>query len=160
MSDAIRVNNNQFSWGSIVVRVDGEPFFGFTALSYSDKRERVHAWGMGRHHAPRGRSRGKYTVENAKLTGWKSSVQALRDFLSAKSSDGKSYGDVVFQVVAQYVEFDELPCTVEIVDCVWAANSTSEEESADPLKEEFEIMPMLIRRNGATLFDSSGEGPK
>ena len=56
MADAIRVNDTQLSWGSIRCIIDGEPYFGFTAISYADKRERVKAYGMGRHHAPRGQN--------------------------------------------------------------------------------------------------------
>jgi|SoiMethySBSTD1v2_1073268.scaffolds.fasta_scaffold00774_47 hypothetical protein len=155
MADAIRVNGNQYGWGSIILKIEGEAFYGFTAVSHSQKRERTKAYGMGKHHAPRGRPRGKYTVENAKLTGWKSSVQAARDALAAKSATGKNYGDVVFQIVIQYVEDDESPITEELVDCVWAADSTSHDESPDPLKEDFEVDYMYAKRNGATLFDNS-----
>ena len=155
MSDSIRVNGNQLSWGSITLKVLGEAFTGFTAISYSDKRERVKAYGMGRAQAPRGRSRGKYTADNAKITGWKDSVSALREFLASKSDNGANYGDVTFQIVIQYVEDDETPQTVELCDCVWAANNTSEDESPDPLKEDFEADVMFIRRNGMTLYDNS-----
>jgi hypothetical protein len=159
MSDAIRVNGNQFSWGSIILKLDQEPFYGFTGITYADKRERVKAYGMGRHHAPRGRSRGKYTIEPAKLTGWKSSIQAFRVQLAARSANGQSYGDVEFQAIVQYVEFDETPMTVVLERCVWAGNSTSDEENPDPLKEEIELDTMLIRRNGLVLFDSSQGSP-
>ena len=97
MSDPIRVNENQHSWGSIILKLDYEPFTGFTAIAFADKRERVKAYGMGRHHAPRGRSRGKYTIEPVKLTGWKGSVAIFREQLAARSVDGSSYGDVEFQ---------------------------------------------------------------
>jgi len=162
VADLIRVNGNQHSWGSIVLKVGGERFFGFTAISYSDKRERVIAYGMARHQAPRGRSRGKYTIEPVKLTGWKGSVQALRDQLANFAVDGVSYGDVEFEIVVQYVEADptgETPMTVELERCVWTGNSVSEEEGPDPLKEEIEINCMLIRRNGLTLFDNSLGSP-
>jgi hypothetical protein len=155
MADAIRVNGNQHSWGSIIIKVDGDAFYGFTAMSHGEKRERTKAYGMGRHHAPRGRSRGKYSTENAKITGWKGSVQDLRAALAAKSKDGKSYGDVVFQVVAQYVEDDDSPITEELIDCVWVADTTSHDESPDPLKEDFEIDYMYAKRNGLTLFDNA-----
>lgn len=153
--DPVRINGNQLSWGSIKVKVDGESFFGFTSLSYGDKRERVKAYGMGKHHAPRGRSRGKYTVEPVKLTGPKSTVQALRERLAAKADDGASYGNVEFEIVAQYIEADELPITVEIERCVWMTNTSSEEENPDPLTEDIEIDAMKIRRNGAVLFDET-----
>lgn len=159
MSDQIRVNGNQLSWGSIVLKLDQDVFTGFTSISFADKRERVKAYGQGRHHAPRGRSRGKYTIEPVKLTGWKGSVQIFRKQLAARSADGKSYGDVEFQVIVQYVEADETPLTVAIERCVWAGNSSSDEESADPLKEEIEIDAMLIRRNGLVLFDASQGSP-
>jgi hypothetical protein len=156
MSDQVRVNGNQFSWGSIVARIDGEPYTGFTKVSFADSRERVKAYGMGRHHAPRGRSRGKYTVDPVTLTGWTRSVQDLRDALAAKASDGNSYGDVVFQIVVQYEErIGDAPITIELEDCVWMKSSTSNEESADPLTEDIEIDCLRIRRNGKVLFDET-----
>ena len=159
MSDLIRVNGNQMSWGSIKLKLDQDVFTGFTAVSFADKRERVKAYGMGRHHAPRGRSRGKYTIEPVKLTGWKGSVQIFRTQLAARSADGVSYGDVEFQIIVQYVETGENPLTVAIERCVWAGNSSSDEENPDPLKEEIEIDAMLIRRNGLVLFDASQGSP-
>jgi hypothetical protein len=155
MSDAIRVNGNQHSWGSIIFKVEGDPFYGFTAIAWGEKRERVVAYGMGRHQAPRGKSRGKYSTENAKVTGWKGSVQALREALAAKSNNGKNYGDVTFQGVIQYIEEDDLSVTEELIDCTWAATSTAHEESADPLKEDFEIQFLYAKRNGLTLFDNT-----
>lgn len=159
MADQIRVNGNQLSWGSIKVKLDGEVYYGFSSLAYGDKRERVKAYGMGKHQAPRGRSRGKYSTDPVKLGGPKASVQALREALAAKSADGVSYGDVEFEVIAQYFETSELGITVQCERCVIVANSSTEEESADPLKEEIELDTMMIRRNGLTLFDSSEGTP-
>ena len=154
--DTIRVNGNQYSWGSIVLKVDDETLYGFTGLSYNQKRERTKAYGAGAHHAPRGRSAGKYSAE-AKLTGWRGSMQALRAKLAAKASDGASYGNVEFQIVAEYVSNDgsEEPITVEVVDCVIASEDISDEEGPDPLKEEIGIDCMYIKKNGLTLFDNS-----
>jgi len=154
MSDDLRVNGNQVSWGSLTVKVDGARLFGFTAISFADSRERVKAYGMGRAQAPRGRSRGKYATEPVGLTGWKVAIQALRKSL-ADAGDGVSYGDTVFQIVLQYTEGEEAPITVEIEDCVFTKNTTSDEEGADPLKDEIEIDCMRIRRNGLVLFDAS-----
>lgn len=157
MADQIRVNGNAFSWGSIVLKLDGERFYGFTGITYADKRERVKGGSLGRHQAPTRRSRGKYTTDPVKLTGWKSSIQAFRLGLALRSGNRLSYGDVEFETLVQYVESQdssELPMDVQITRCVWAGNSATDEESADPLKEEIEIDPMLIIRNGLTLFDS------
>jgi hypothetical protein len=160
MSDLIRVNGNQMSWGSILLKLDQDVFTGFTGISFSDKRERVKAYGMGRHHAPRGRSRGKYTVDPVKLTGWKKSIHIFRAQLAARAKDSKSYGDVEFQIVVQYVEEGDDPAlTVVIERCVWSGNSSTDEESADPLKEEIEIDAMLIRRDDLVLFDASQGSP-
>lgn len=154
MADEIRVNGNQHSWGSITVKVNEERYFGFTGISFSDSRERVKAYGMGRHHAARGRSRGKYATEPVGITGWKGSIQTLRQAL-ADAGDGESYGDTVFQVVVQYVEDDDTPITVELEDCVLTKNTTTDEEGPDPLKDEIEADCMRIRRNGLVLFDNS-----
>jgi hypothetical protein len=89
-----------------------------------------------------------------KLTGWKASVQQLRQELALQSLAPGGYGDVEFEIDVQYIEADEMPIQVLIERCVWAGNSTSDEESPDPLKEEIEIDCMLIRRNGLVLFDS------
>lgn len=159
MSDAISVNGNQLSWGSITCKIDGSPFHGFIGITYADARERVKAYGMGRHHAPRGRSRGKYTVENSKLTGWKGSIQQLRQELAARALDGVSYGDVEFQVTISYFEDDDMPILIELNRCVIVKNSSGDDENADPEKEEIELDVMSIRRNGLVLFDSSEGAP-
>ena len=154
MSDEIRVNGNLYSWGSITLKINDERFFGFTAISYADSRERVKAWGMGRHHAPRGRSRGKYDTEPVSLTGFKGSVQQARKAL-ADTGDGESYGDVEFQILVQYIEEDETEINDELDRCVWTKNTSSNEEGPDPLTDEIELSCLLIRRNGLVLFDNS-----
>lgn len=159
MADQIRVNGNMLSWGSISIKLDGERFHGFTKVNYADSRERVKAYGMGRHHAPRGRSRGKYSTDPVVIGGPKGSVQELRQALAARSIDGRSYGDVEFDVVVQYVESDDTPITVEIERCVWTKNTEQHEEGPDPLNEDFECDAHLIRRNGLVLFDESQGSP-
>lgn len=159
MSDELRINGNAHSWGSITVKVAEERFYGFTAISYGDSRTREKVYGMGRHHAPRGRTRGKYEVEPVSLTGPKSTMQALRQSLADKSDDGVSYGDVEFEIVVQYIERDETPITVDLEDCVLTGNTSDESEGAEALMEDVEIDCMRIRRNGLVLFDESEGSP-
>lgn len=159
MADEKRINGIQVSWGSIKVKIDGETFTGFTSLTYGDKLETTMAYGMGKHHAPRGRSRGKYVTDPVKLGGPPSSVEALRQALAAKSTDGQSYGQVEFLIVAQYTEDNEPPMTVELERCRYVATVENREESAEVLKDEVEISTMLVRRNGLTLCDSSEGTP-
>lgn len=156
MPDQIRVNGNVLSWGSITLKLGEERFTGFTAISYGDGRERVKVYGMGRSHRPRGRTRGKYTTEPVVVTGYKTSLQAFRQALADRAG-GNSYGDVEFQIVVEYTEADETPITVEIEDCTWTKNTSSESESADPLLEDAEFDCILIRRNGLVLFDNAEE---
>jgi hypothetical protein len=154
MGDQIRVNGNQFSWGSIILKVKSERIYGLTSVAFADKRERSYAYGMGRHHGPRGRSLGKYTPDPVKLGGWKRTIQDIRELLASASLVGETgYGDTQFEVDVQYIEPDEATIQVVIEGCVWTGSTTSDEESPDPLKEEFECSPMLIRRNGLVLFD-------
>src|SRR6478609_2010833 len=153
MADQIRVNGNICSWGSITLRVLDEVFTGFTGLTYADKRERTKVYGMGKHHAPRARTRGKYSIEPVKLKGPKSTMHALRVKLASLSPDGNSYGDTLFHINAQYIEEFEPEMYVDIERCVYVGTSSSEEENPDPLMEEIEIDAMAIRRNGMTQFD-------
>ena len=159
MADRIRVNDNTYSWGSIYFKVDDERFYGFTEITYGDKRERAKAYGMGRHHAPRGRTAGKYIPDVVKIKGHRASFQALRDKLAAQASDGKSYGSVEFQGLVQYIEPGDGEMTVELDRLVWTSESSTDTESSDPLMEEAEFDVMLIRRNGLSLYDQSEGEP-
>jgi len=155
MSDKIRVNGNVLSWGSIVLKLDGDRFYGFNSITFAHKRERVKLYGMGSHQAPRGRSRGKYSTDPVKLGGPPSSFEIFRQALADRSDDGISYGDVEFQITVEAVELDETPLLVRVDRCVITGESNNYEESGDPLKEEVEIDCMKIIKNGKTLFDSS-----
>lgn len=159
MADEIRVNGSQVSWGSIKCKIAGELFTGFNLIAYSDKLEVVHAYGMGKHQAPRGRSRGKYVVDPTKLGGPPASMEALRTKLASLASDGSSYGQVEFLVTVQYTESGEPPMTVELERNRYVATVESREEGSEVLKDEVELNTMKIRRNGRTLFDESEGSP-
>jgi hypothetical protein len=154
MADQVRVNGNQISWSSAKLTIDGETFYGVTSIGYADSLEVAKAYGMGRHHAPRGRSAGKYSTEPLTMTMWKSSAQELRAFLAARSPTG-SYGRAVVPIVLQYIEEDDSTITVEFEECRYVKATASNEEGAEALKEDVEFDVMLIRRNGLTLFDES-----
>lgn len=152
MADSVRVNGNEYSWGSIIVKIDGEVFYGFTEISFGHKRTRSKVYGMGRHHAPRGRTRGKYEVDPVKLKGPLRTWKALREKLASMSESGTSYGDVPFQIVVQYLEGDE-EVTYEFEDNVIAGETNSHSEGPDALEEEVELDTMGIRKNGLTLWE-------
>lgn len=162
MSDGIRINNVQYSWGSLVLRLNDEPFYGFRSIGFGDKRTRVKTYGMGRHQAPRGRTRGKYEVDPVKLGGPVGSVQALREFI-AEQAGTSSYGNTEFDATLQYIENEgsdsEKPITVEFFRLVWEGQSVAHEEGPDDMREEITLDCMKILRNGLALFDSDSDTP-
>lgn len=153
-SDGIRVNGNQYDFGSGKVKVAGDVLYGLTGIKYSQKRERPKGYGQGRHHAPRGRGRGKYSAEGS-ITVYRSTARELRKTLAAQSADGVSYGDVEFQVVGQWSETGEGEDKVELFGCVIAGEDGGSEEGGDLDKEEIMLDVMYIKKNGLTLFDNS-----
>jgi hypothetical protein len=158
MADNIRVNGNLLSWGSLGLKIEAERFYGFKSISYGEGIESVLVYGMGRHHAPRGRTRGKYVIEPLKLQGEVQTLKVVRQTLAARALDGKSYGTVEFEVFLEAVE-QEQSSTTEFLRCRWAKNTGSFEESAEGLYEEIEISVLQIRRDGFTLFDASEGSP-
>lgn len=155
MSDSVRINGVQFSYSSASLKVNGETYTGWTAIAYGDALEVVKGYGAGRHHAPRGRSAGKYVPEPVRLTVWKSTGRELRAQIAQLSPTGTAIGRAEFPMVLTYAEDGEGPHTVEFDRCRYVKTSATTEESADPLKEEIEIDVMSIRRDGLTLYDES-----
>lgn len=155
MADSVRINGNQISWSSAKLTINGERYTGIASISYADALEVSKAYGMGRSHAPRGRSAGKYTPDPLTMRAWKSTAQAIREQLAALSPSGTSYGRVAVPIVLQYVEPDDAVITVEFDAARLVKCTASNEEGADNLAEDLEWDVMLIRRNGLVLFDES-----
>ena len=149
MSDEVRINGVQHSWASTILKIDGKPWHGIKAIGYSHKRTRTKSYGMGRAHAPRGRTSGKYEVEPLTITMETATARLLRDEMAQKAGTS-SYGDAVFQVVLQYTEGNST-ITDELVDCAFESEGAKPEESPDPLYEEVTFDFMRLIRNGKTL---------
>ena len=158
MSDTVRVNGTQIGWPSISLKINGQAYTGVTAIEFGDKRERGLAFGMGRHGGPRGRSPGKYTPDPFAITAYTSTAAAMIKDIAARATDRVSYGNVICQIILQYVEKDDGTVTVEAQDCTLQEISASSEESADATSDKLVFQPMRIIRNGLTLFDSSVPG--
>jgi hypothetical protein len=154
LSDQVRINGNAVSWGSIKLKAADEIFSGFNSVSWEHKRTRTYLYGMAQAQTPRARSRGKYEPGAVKLGGPKDSILALKKRLAQLSPNGKNYGDVVFQIIVEFVEEGNESQLVRIEDCVIVGVTSSHEESADPLKDELEISCMRIVENSMTLFTS------
>ena len=62
MADTQRINGFVPSWGDIYVKINSARYYGITEIAYGDTRVRSKLYGMARHHAPRGRTSGKYEI--------------------------------------------------------------------------------------------------
>lgn len=158
MSDALRVNGNQLDWGSGKFKIDGALYSGVTAIEYSDGLEVGLAYGMGRHHGPRGRTAGKYTPEPLVVTCWESTAKSIRDDLALKAPDGRSFGRVVVPITVQYIEADDAIVTVDAQECRLVKIETSHEEGPEGLQKKLTFSVMRYVYDGLTLYDSSAEG--
>lgn len=153
MADEKEINGNVYSWSSIELKLDGEPYVGVTKIKYSEKIERALVYGLGKSFKPIGMTRGKYSAD-ASLTMRKHSAEALRKALAAKSSDGATFGEVAFQAVVSYSEPDsnQEPIVVEINGCRIAGSGGDHSEGADGLEEEVPLTILNIVTNGRTLY--------
>jgi len=159
MADSIRVNGRETSWSDVYFKVSDERYYGITEIAYGDKRTRSKSYGMGRSQAPRGRTSGKYEVDEATVKMLKKSSKTLREALAAAASDGKSYGSVTFQIVVQYADTDDEVQTDTLHECVWVGDATSASEGPDALFDSISFDVMRIDRNGLTLYDQTETAP-
>lgn len=160
--DTQRINGSALSWSSIQAKIGNDRIFGFKAINYKDARERTPVVGSARHHAPRGYTAGKYTVDPVTATVEKESAQALRTVLATRAADGKSFGNVEFEITVQYSEVRdgvELVITDTLHRCTYRESAGKGEDSADPLYEELAFNCTHITWGGKTLFDGTGGTP-
>jgi hypothetical protein len=158
MADIQRINGNAYSWSSIVIKLDGQRFYGITSINFNDKLEVGYGYGQGRHFAPLARTGGKYSCDETKIIMRTSSFADFLAYLKTKSPDGTSYGFAEWTVDAQWVESDQLalsPMHSILNRCRLTGVNQSQEQSTDETTTELAVSTMYIVRNGATLFDSS-----
>lgn len=158
MADTQRINGYVPSWSDIYVKIDDERYYGISEIAYGDTRARSKVYGMGRAHAPRGRTSGKYEVDEATMKMDKVAATELRRVLALKSTDGKSFGSVIFQVVVQYSDAQGETNTDTLHECTLTKQGISASEGPDALMEDVALDVMRIDRNGLTLYDGSEGG--
>lgn len=141
---AITVNNIEYSWGSITVKVRGKELTGFKSIGYADSVEREAVYGAGRHKL--GMTRGKYTTEQGTLTCY---LKQEREIL-AELGNGWADADP-FEIEVRYAEPGQ-STHVDIVEgCRWAGTGGGGEEGSAPLERELKFDFMQIKRDGAYL---------
>src|SRR5262245_32277787 len=140
--DKIRINGAQYDQGSVILKISGVQIHGFNAVSWSHKRERVKSIQTGKDRRPKGRSRGKYTIENLKIGVRRDTASQIKLILAAQAADGQSYGEVDdTPIVLQYVEDEsnQSPVTVEFNQCALVSDGgNSEEDGPDMVDVEFD----------------------
>ncbi|WP_437958593.1 hypothetical protein WME76_02285 [Sorangium sp. So ce119] len=156
--DVFRRNGYELSWSSSSAKINNDEFYGFTGVDYEEKLEKAFAWGMDKAGVPRGRTKGKYSVEGSSIKMYKSTALALIEALARKSPDGKSYGNVQFHFTLQYVE-DDISVTEELFGCEIAGAKRSISNGPDAAIDEIPISVMYAKLStpniqGMTLFDN------
>ncbi len=154
--DTVRINGFACSWGDTELKFNGERFHKFTGVDYGDKRTRTFIWGTDKAQAPLGRGKGKYEPGILKVSGPKFAIQDLRAYFASQAADGVSYGDAIIPLVTlQFIENDNV-ITIEFINVTWDNDNSSHSESGDGLTEDIELQPERIKRNGLTLYSSTG----
>lgn len=160
--DEKRINGNAFGWASVLFKIGDDRIYGFKAINYKDSRERTPVYGSARHHAPRGMTPGKYSCDPATATVEKETGAAIRASLARQAADGKSFGNVEFEVVVQREEMrGGVPkvITDELHRCTWRETASKSEESAEAEYEEIAFNVTTIDWDGLSLYDATGGEP-
>lgn len=159
MADSVRVNGVQIGWSSAKLKIDGDLVTGVTAIEYADSVEQSLAYGMGRHFAPRARTRGKYVPSALKVVLEVNTVKVVQAALAAQAADGRSYGTVEFEVFLEGVEAEQT-YTANFNRCKWQKTSAAWSEGPDAWYQECEFNFMTVLQNGLCLFDATqGQTP-
>jgi hypothetical protein len=158
MSDSVRINGIQISWSSVRFKIDGTPYYGITAIEYGDGMERALAYGMGRHHAPRSRTRGKYTPKPFVVTGFTATARTIRQALAQRAGTA-GIASVLVPILLQYSETADGPTiTIEAFDCTLDDIEAGHDEGPDPLSEKLTFQPLRLKRDGVAMYDTSEAG--
>lgn len=90
------VNGVEYSWGDIVLNIEGVSVTGVTGIEYDDSQEVVDNYGAGRYPVSRGKGRITCT---GKLTLYASEVIAL----AKKSLNGRLQDLAPFDIMVSYI---------------------------------------------------------
>lgn len=150
MADTPRINGNVVSWADLSFKLNDERYYGIMEASYGHKRTRTKVYGSG--STPRGRTSGKYEVNEVSITMDVHAYAALTDALAQLSDDGETYGDVEFEGLFQYsYEADGRIFNDELTRLTITGDSNSNSESPDPIKVTVTMDCMELKRDGKRL---------
>lgn len=150
--DEVRVQGKLVSWASNIFKLNGVRYFGVTAVSWDQARERTLGYGQNRSGLPRGQTSGKYVPGVLKVKMFTDTAIAMRKDLAALAPDAKSYGEVEVPATNQVAE-GTFNSTVEFIRCAVAKETPGVEESGEPTQEEWEFSTHGIITDGLSLFN-------
>jgi hypothetical protein len=163
MAGPLRVNNALYSWEDCLFKVDnqqttplGNPW-NVVALDFAEKRERKVVYTNRRSGRPRGKTRGKYSVEPVTMKLLKAQSMELLAYLQL-SAGGLSYGDTQFGLTVQVstpLVIGSIPITIVLADCTVDGVKDGFEEGVDELLDEVTIGALSCTRNGLKLWSAA-----
>jgi len=159
--DTARINGAAHSWGDVEFRGQGELLNQFTAIGWDEKLERVMLYGAAKHRRPIGVSKGKYVPGKLKITNYVGGADAFKVWLAAKSPDGRSLANAVFNAMLQFTGANDLPISVFFCNVRFASATDSHKEGSEGLtcdiELDFEFIVRTINGTAITVWDSSEE---
>jgi hypothetical protein len=147
------INGSTYAYSSIRLELDGFPYYGVLEITYADKVEVALGYGLTPGHAPLRRTRGKYSVDDPKVTMAGPSGRTFLDALTLRAG-GNGFGEVIFPVTITYGEAQLQTVTDTLADCRLIGNSVSNSEGSDENKIEFSLSCMRILWNGQLRYRS------
>lgn len=156
--DTVRRSNVIYSWRSTIHKIDGEPYEGIKACSYSEKLERKLVHAAKKDGTPLGMTPGKYTLESVSLTMLKDTANKLKRNLAEKAGNG-SYGGVEFNYDLQHVEPGQDAISCSLIGLRFTGNKADEKEGVDESEVQIELMGLraVEKCNGVTVSLYSDE---
>jgi hypothetical protein len=151
--DLKRINGNDLSWGSGIIKIAGARLHGIQEIDFGDKRVRELVWGMSKSGAPRARTTGEYQPDEGRLLVPESSAVRIRRGL-ANAIGSTSYGDAEFLLDITWREAgsDAEMSTVQLVSTVITGDKAAPKRGPGPVLAELAIQYKRIVRNGLTLY--------
>lgn len=166
MAGFLRLNNAIYSWEDCLFKVDNQQTtplgnaWNIVACDVADKRERKVVYSNRRSGRPRGRTRGKYSVEAVPLKMLEAQAIELLSYLQL-SSGGLSYGDTQFTLTIQVstpLVIGSIPITTILTDCTVDGVKDSFEEGIDENVTEVTLGVLTATRNGLKLWSGMDVG--
>ena len=134
------INEVEYSWADMRVKIRGREIVGFKGIKYDDKITREKVYGARRWAIAR--TRGKVEIDDCSITMFESEFRALIAEL------GQGWGDVPFEIIVQYGNAGMPTHTDVLESCLLGGGGGGGEEGTSAFEREVPFSCMRIRRDG------------